>query len=513
MEHGKYIDAIKMDRKFSAAGFDKQDSSDRKAMIRDLYDSLSPVEKTLVEADITPVRTERIRAPQTPAALGGTQSTLTQSWEEIPVPESLSVSKAVNTPLRNIQIPSTPSSASIPQPNFNPAPTPPTASSSAVPAPPPLIPMSNTPSISANGFAARKNGQLSALGKGRPSLSGVGQRMSLSAGPKISSPASGLRFPVGPGKPSSSISAGPVKFVSTANQANAFFKPKPVPQKRPLPVEEEQPEEAPEADKNDMEVDNGPDQVEETQKEPDHALPSWTDDGAATELTRSIFGNDTNASAISAYPPSSSVKRTRGIENEETPAKKRQPPGAFATDEEAHGDDEDDAHEAGTTYEPAPEPAPQPKSSGTRRKAIQPTRTSSRVSAAPASPVKPTRKARQIKQKDFGRSIPGALMDEEDDHDRQEHAEEEEGDKLAPLRAPTPPPLPTAKRAKATALKRAQSVVSAASEAGSDVEGGPSTRRRSSRLTGSASMSNAAPDDPPLKARKGGRASTSKRKK
>ncbi|KAF6752939.1 hypothetical protein DFP72DRAFT_1131295 [Ephemerocybe angulata] len=74
-----------------------------------------------------------------------------------------------------------------------------------------------------------------------------------------------------------------------------------------------------------------------------------------------------------------------------------------------------------------------------------------------ASPsVKPLRRTKRSV-----RQIPGGLMDDEDG----DGEEEEEGDKLAPLREPSPPPI-TAKRT----VRKARSVASP-SEAGSDGEG------------------------------------------
>lgn len=518
IELGKYIEAIKMDRKFVAAGFEQKE--DRRALLKDLYESLSPVEKSLLEAEFKPpARAEKAPQSATPvrAPAGATAANLSQSWEEVPVPESLN--KSTNTPLRNIQIP--------PPPPVSVAPPPPAVPSATAPVPSasnsaPLLPLSNgSTSISANGFTARKSGSLSAIGKGRPPLSGVGQKLTLGAGPVISSPASGIRIPVGSNKPishASSVPAQPV-FVSTVNQVNAFFQPKQTSQKRPLPEEEEEEEEpipepeplsAVSEDQPDegMEVDTEKEKEKEQEK-PQQApkpeiVPGWKEVEPAVGLNQSIFSGSAPKS-----PVSRSSARSLHANGSAAKKAKLQPPGAF---------DEESQHEL---TEPEPESTPKPKPT---RKRAAPTRVARTQSATATSheaaaslqpkPIRKTRSARQPTEKKalaLNRSIPGGLMDDEDG----DHEEEEEADKLAPLPDESSSPVAASSMPKARALRKPTRSV-AGSDAGSDTEGGPRTRR-SSRLSTAGSVRGASPE--PVKetvapkTRKSGKAATTKRKK
>ncbi|KAF6761582.1 nuclear pore complex assembly-domain-containing protein [Ephemerocybe angulata] len=512
IELGKYIEAIKMDRKFSASGFDGQESSDRRAMIRELYESLSPVEKQMVEVEIAPNRKEKSQLDSAPAPVLAESSNLSQSWEEVPVPENLN--KSTSTPLRNIQIPPTPPSKEPPF-TLPTATAPPVAGSRATS--PPILQVSSTPSISANGFTPRKSVQRSphpaqALGIGRPSLSGVGQRLAFNAKATVSSPASGMKFPVGSSKPVSHASSTPTQpvFVSTTNQANAFYQPKPTSQKRPLPEEEEREE----AEKEEEEEPVAPEPIsgrtevtetmalDDTPQSPQELepVPGWKDTEDANELNQSIFGGASRPSAqrplretISA-PRRASAAKEKVSGKQESRKRQKQPPGAFAADDEVH-DSEAEAEAEAERQLKSRKRTTHPRASRAHAQ--------THAQEAAASPsVKPLRRTKRSV-----RQIPGGLMDDEDG----DGEEEEEGDKLAPLREPSPPPI-TAKRT----VRKARSVASP-SEAGSDGEGAPSGRRRSSRLTTSGSLNNLSPEaargEPAPKARKTARASTSKRKK
>jgi hypothetical protein len=523
IELGKYIDAIKMDRKFAAAGFDQKESSDRKALLRDLHESLSPVEKSLLEAELKLVPKEKAPQPETPArpvrATTAEAANLSQSWEEVPVPQSLN--KSTNTPLRNIQIPATPSASAGPQ--FG---TP----SAAVPVPStsitaPLLPLSNgSTSISANGFTPRKSGPLSTLGKGKPSLSGVGQRLAMGAGPVISSPASGMRLPGSANKAANHASSTPAQhvFVSTVNQANAFYQPKQSSQKRPLPSDEEEEEEAiPEPEPlsavtdesqpdegMDVDADKEEEKAQESSqdkspKEPElEVVPGWKDMEPVNQLNRSIFGTST------AQSPSAHISARSSKPNGNASMKKAkmQPPGAF---------DDEESHHEHTEPEPEPEYKPRAirKCAPGRVARTQSATNAAHHDASTSPQAKPIRKTRSVKQekKPLSRSIPGGLMDDED----ADHEGEEEGvDKLAPLRGASPPPARAVSAGKTRALRKPSRSI-AGSEGGSDGEGLTRTRR-SSRLSTTGSVRNLSPEaakEPAAPKRKSGRAATTKRKK
>ncbi|KAJ2912630.1 hypothetical protein MD484_g7785, partial [Candolleomyces efflorescens] len=415
IQHGKYIEAIKLDRKFTAAGFDDSDnttstsnanrrrsggdntgggvdSNERKQMIRQLYESLSPVEKSLLDTEFHPSR----REPQQPAGVGASAPThaitasgpaaappaaaeaqapndvsMSQSWEEVTVPENLN--KSTSTPLKNIQIP--PSTGAAPsQLAFSvPISTSATAAANNAPsgaapaaaAPAPILPLSSStsskPLPAPNGFTPRKSLPLSSLGKGRPAFSGAGQRLSLGGtapGITISSPASGIgiKFPVGSNKPvpaSGKQAAGkPLeqpKFVKTVDRENAFYIP-PKPQRKGENTllekelhrlkedgddesgsdgEEEKEELAKGKGKEKEKEEFGGDEREEREEgeeekekeergEKEDMVPGWKDADDIRELNRSVFGNGTAKQQPVAPPPpqithvsSTSARETR----------------------------------------------------------------------------------------------------------------------------------------------------------------------------------------------------------
>jgi len=541
IELGKYIEAIKLDRKFSATGYDNRESNDRRSMIRELYDSLPPVEKSLIESDFAP-RRDGAKAQLTtsisvgPSAVAATANdvSISQSWEEVPVPENFN--KSISTPLRKIQIPS--AVGTITQPQFTVPTTTGTepsvsaAQASLSASPPPLLPFSNgaapaPPSLSA--YTPRKSQPLSSLGKGRPGLSGVGQKiMALNGSPSISSPVSGMRFPVGSNKPASSSATAAAQaqptFVSTVNRENAFYHPKQTAQKRPAPEDDDlSGKDASVAD--DMNAPPGVSlrdedmEVEVDGEGEEKSPPAWRDDDTGVELSESIFGKGARLESSPApksarsrpqraapAPPVVRTSSSNGGRQKRQKQEKAKPlPGAFG-DDDNEGDNEEEPEEQEAELAPS--------SRSKRSSVTRATRASKEPSVAPstAPQAATSRKTRQIKQKDFGRSIPGSLMD--DDEPEDEEDAEEEQDTLGPLPGSTPPPvpIPTSKRP----VRKSRSVMSAGSEGGSDGEG-PSTRRRSSRLSTSGSVKEVSVE-PEVKVGSSGRktgktAGSSKRKK
>ncbi|TFK29768.1 hypothetical protein FA15DRAFT_691042 [Coprinopsis marcescibilis] len=490
IELGRYADAIKMDRKFSATVYDGKESSERRTMIRELYDALPAVEKSLIDM---PAQAEKPKPAQPPSS--GDVS-MSQSWEDVRVPEALN--KSTSTPLKNIQIPTAFGSNT---PRFTVPTT--TTIASAGNAAAPLLPLNSTPAN--NTFTPRKsmplqsnnplNASLLASTKGKQSLSGAGQRIAMNAAPGVSSPASGLRFPLQTPKssvPPPTVPSNPVAqansaaaappppvFKSTTNQPNAFFQPKAsqTNQKRLFADVEQSPEREPvhvAEDDGDttMEVEHEEDEhkFNEHGKHAEDEVPGWKAAETEQTLNQSIFGTQSSASYSVPEPRISTTSRGRDLtasESREKPKSKRQqPPGAFGDD-----DGDDDGQESPQEKEEEPQPQ-------SRRRLAQPRAGVTRGRESKAAPKAP----RGRTSRPSATAIPGTLT-EEDHHDE---IASEEVDQVAPLRDPSPP-----SRSKRP-LKKSRSVAST-SDYGDD-ETGPTTRRRSSRLTATTSHRNLSPE-------------------
>jgi hypothetical protein len=171
------------------------------------------------------------------------------------------------------------------------------------------------------------------------------------------------------------------------------------------------------------------------------------------ELEFSIFGDD------------ASVSQEVGISNGYRTRRRNVPPGAFLSDEEDGMEDEDGWEKTVNA---------QPALSRPERSRQAPA--ASEIKSEPAAEKKSARPrystTREVKQ--LKRSLPGTLMDDED----------EEEDEVAPLKQPSPP----------RRLRKGRSSVS--SDYGEEPEA-PQTRRRSSRLS---SQLNVTAEESPKKA-------------
>ncbi|KAH6915851.1 nuclear pore complex assembly-domain-containing protein [Coprinopsis sp. MPI-PUGE-AT-0042] len=594
IELGKYADAIKMDRKFSSTAYDGKESLDRRSMIKELYDALPPVEKSLIDM---PIQIEKPKAREPPS--NGDVS-MSQSWEEVRVPDSLN--KSISTPLRNIQIPS------APVPRFTVAtgnPTNPLSISAGPSTAAPILPISSvSAAASQSAFTPRKTAvgkapaptppSTSLLGATKATLSGVGQRLA-AGGAGVSSPASGTTLPtraapISRGAPVAELAkaaaaatippappagvSGPSStqpvFKNTANQANAFFQPKPKSTSAaapPIPPSETTPstqkrsfdkvDQSPERKKtgsptrpleaeDTMLIDDVPPVQEkrprrapvEDEEKPANDMPSISRGGLSEDevhaMDESIFAPEQSRSR----GPSSRISQARNVSGrrskvpESISAQKpvetasarlrarKQPPGAF----DAEAMDEDSAQEDSEAESVVQAPRAKRRGSAQPRSVSAKGKESARLSL----PAKSTRggtstASRKSKGEEEqsaeppkrrfpgGLSTRGANEDHDSEHDHQGTSGEEE-DIVPPLPDPSPTKVTASKRP----IRRTRSVASAAASDTGDDEGGAS-RRRSSRLTTAGSSNNLSPEKPEVitapKSIKKSRSSTTKTSK
>ncbi|KAF8155739.1 nuclear pore complex assembly-domain-containing protein [Crassisporium funariophilum] len=461
IQGGRYNEAIKKDRLFTSTTSPKhlKETSDRTKMIQDVYAALPSVERALVDLELDPSaygKPHLVPKPAFTKAMAEVQPTpLSQSWEDVRMPDSM-VNKS--TPLREVRIPSTMTPLSMSRLGssalHNSTPTPIAA---------PILPVNFDNVASGSKATPKKSMPLAAsiLGssnfKPRSSLSGVGNRMAFGASPAISSPASGMKFPMA----GTSSPHGPVNtFVSAGRQQNAFYQPPPLKTngvKRPFEDDmSRSPERAPQAS-NDVDMHTETEKadvlMDKSNSRPSRksTITEEEEDEDRTALQYSVFSGRKERSS-----PQASSKR----------GPFKAPPGSYASEEEDAMDDDED---------------------NSRRK---PTRTSTRPATSAASKP-PAKKARQVKEPELGRSLPGTLMADD----------EEEEDHVAPLRAPSPP---------RRGARKARSSVSM--EMADDGEG-VQTRRRSSRLTTTGSAHGGSPEPPVKKAKKSTRTGGTKKKR
>ncbi|KAF8181999.1 nuclear pore complex assembly-domain-containing protein [Pholiota molesta] len=464
IQGGRYSEAIKLDHQFTSITSPKNLplTKDRSKMVHDVYTALPSIERSMIDSELDPTIVQPAplvpkppspaRRPAPPQEEPGDIS-LSQSWEDVHMPD-LQATQA--TPLRDVRVPTaTPKfAAALP--------------STSTPGGAPILPINFSGIASTSKATPRKSLPLSALpltssvAKARPSLSGVGQRMAFGGSPAVSSPASGVRMPA----------LGTPTFTPASRQQNAFYKPPPQKTngvKRAFEEEVSHSPERPDAVVQDMDVDmevqieeeevfvrdkqNGAEAGKEKEK-PNGRGRRRGRISAATEepeeeednvLQYSVFGTSKEPEAS---PPSLRRKA----------AKKKAPPGSFAVSEDEDAMDEDhDGHKP--------------------RKTTRTRKSTSRADVEEPQAKPPAKKARQTKEKDLSRSIPGGFGDEE--------PEQEEEDQVAPLRAPSPP------RRGARKLRASLSV-----ESSVDETEGVKTRRRSSRLTTNGSVHGGSPEPP-----------------
>ena len=470
IQGGRYTEAIKFDKRLTSTTPQKhlKDTRDRSNMVQDIYNALPEVEKALLDLELDPTiapqrpllsKSSESRRPRHSTG-GDNQDALSQSWEEVRVPETL---VAKSTPLRDVRVPTA---------------TPTVRPTTATRAPP-ILPVhlngvnggiNSTPS-KGSPFAAL----LSSSIKPQQPLSGVSARLNTTNA--IASPASGIKLP----RPSLSSSHGPSHtFVSASRQQNAFYQP-PVKLngvKRAFEDEptrnsdrEESPAGAAKSAALNVDKERDDDEVMGYQEETQGRKNTSADDSDDENVLQySVFGAKTESS-------SRNVDATRKATRQKTP------PGAYMDDmEDDQGLDSQKGHRRTTR--------------GGR------TTRASQKAVDTASSKPPAKKTKQTKEKQV-RNIPGGLMEDDDD--------EEHEDQIAPL----PPPVRTSRSNRSAAGGGKRKSLSADT---TDEMEGIQTRRRSSRLTAagsSASVRGVSPEPPPPlpRTKKTNRSSATSKKK
>ena len=440
-------------------------------MMQELYAALPLAERTLLdtELELFAQGTNMSASSSNTTTLSGSMSgdvSLSQSWEHFSASQPAVNGKApsMDPTFRNIHTPVLPISERSGGPRFG-GPlfnnstlggSTPRANSTSTPGPvqAPILPVSmQTPLLNGNGSGsnARRSFPLpgfsptNSTSRPRQPLSHTPTDFLMGAG--VGSSSTELRFPQASQLPTSLTSS---TFNSAGRKPNAFYQPSP-------------------AKANGVKRAFGDEEVTGNGSiSPERALPPVRDvdvvmemtdsdhegrgdnDGSAgeegvAELEFSVFGNGGRRNV-------SAGRRVRGTRREKGKGGRKVPPGAFLSDEEEDGDVVD-------MWRRASPPHPQARQTRARSSATNKTTTKSKTNT------------RVVKERDLGRSLPGSLMDE--DH---EGHEEEEGDYVAPLRAPSPP----------IASKRPMRKVRTTSSSSEVGDEGVQTRRRSSRLTASS---------------------------
>ena len=351
-------------------------------MVLDIYNALPEVEKALLDLELDPTivpqrpllsKSSETRRPRHSTGADN-QDPLSQSWEEVRMPETL---VAKSTPLRDVRVP--------------------TATPTMTGAPPILPVHLNGVNGGINATPSKSSPFTALLSSSIKPLSGVAAR--LNTPNAIASPASGIKLP----RASLSSPHPPHTFVSASRQQNAFYQP-PVKLngvKRAFEDEsarnsdlEERPAGAKSAA---LDVDKGrdDDEVMEYQEET-RGRKSASVDNSDDEnvLQYSVFGAKNESSS-------------RNVDTTRKATRQKTPPGAYMDDmEEDQGLESPKGHR--------------------RTRGGRTTRASQKV-ADTTSSKPPAKKTKQTKEKQV-RNIPGGLMEDDDD--------EEHEDQIAPLPAP-----------------------------------------------------------------------------
>jgi hypothetical protein len=424
---GRYNEAIKLDRQFVFMTSPKnlKVTHDRTKMVHDVYAALPSVERARLDLELDP--SSPLKPHLVPKNISlekrkpipQEECPLSQSWEDVRAPDAL-VNKS--TPLREVL-----SATPLTIPRFG-------GPSLQNPIAAPILPLNTSNVASGSALTPRKNLPLdsSVLGssQSRTSMSGVGTRMLFNGSATMASPASGIKF----SKATTSSSHGPRNgFVSATRQQNAFYQPpatKTNGVKRPFEETTQSPE-RPNISTSDADV------IMAIELEKDHPQSPVTGSQKVEQKDKAQEAEDENVLQFSVFS-----KGRNDHSSPEPPSRRKHipksPPGSYVSEDDDAMDEDDEQRNS------------------TKSRRSRPTR-SSKPQAISKPPAK---KARQVKDQGIKMSIPGSLMDEDE--------QEEEEDYVAPLRAPSPP-----KRA----VRKARSVsVSVEDE-------GIQTRRRSSRLT------------------------------
>ncbi|KAG2124447.1 nuclear pore complex assembly-domain-containing protein [Suillus clintonianus] len=450
VQSGEYAAAIKLDRQFSAVGSAGIEvvkaARERKKMMDDILGNMTYVERTLLEKELgqpstlpsAPALQVAKPAPPKPRAPLGD---LSMSWEEIPSTSSLNGASPRRTDSLTPRIPEKHTNLSgsgrfEPKPSLA-GPVPGSFFSSPSQKPPAASPFAQLP--------PRKS-------VAAPPVPLVGP-----SGIKFAHSTALSKTTFASNVPTSSLFE---KTGSAKKAPNAFYKPPPASTgtSRALTTEDV-PTRPHSRGGDDISMESDDDNAFIIHEDGDvTTMPDDMDD--EPELGFSVFGNKSAASP---------EHRTRALASKLVESKKRAPPGAFYDEDE----DESDI--------------------GSPHKSAFPQQRSARWSQPRARTPSPRRKTSSshkdnIKGPVLAQSIPGSLLDDDEDQDE---------DDIAPL-----PPSRTARKTRngvSTKVKPAKDEKTPA--------------RRSSRLSTASSLASVSPEppSPPVKAtktRKGTRTST-----
>lgn len=467
---------------------------DRTKMVQDLYAALPLAERTLLDSELNfpnqgkPTPTSNNTLPKANGNRNDSDVSMSQSWEDIGAPHTHTqsavngggdVTSSINTPFPEMQAPVVPIPERSRAPRFGgPISSKPILNTGKDPKSAPLLPMSGNGNVNGAIHIMEPRKSLLPLSAVPLSTSTNPLNVSSSSRPRLSlgnnlnqftlASTSGLKFP--PTQPFSSSVSLPASvsvsglvngFESAGRKQNAFYQPPPAKvngvrkafgsgEESALPSGSgrEKPERTdPVGYVTDVEMDDE-DEGEEDKRN--------VEPGA--ELGFSVFGNGFASRVPDDVRPPPVPTVNTGTRVAPVAARvqeresKKVPPGGFALDDEDASENEQD-------------PAPSPPLRSRHTRMTTTTKTTGGT----------IRKGRHSKEQDLGRSLPGSLMDEE---------EEEEEDHVAPLRAPSPPRRPLRKPRTPTSADLA------------DEGDGVMTRRRSSRLSTTGSVSALSPEPP-----------------
>ncbi|TFK72079.1 hypothetical protein BDN72DRAFT_895067 [Pluteus cervinus] len=533
IQGGRYVDAIKMDRKYTASTVRDTNteprSQERTAMVQELLPSLPRPERVLLEADLDLISEGKSTILPISPTSAGTKNpptlediSMSQSWEEIRVPQdilSASITKASIAPTvseragaprfggpipASINVANTSLSASISQPPIVPA----AGVTSTASGPRKSLPLQSLPMVPTVPSTMVAT-------PGRTPLSHTASQFLLGHSPATSS-----SFTLGGTKsaqpPSIPLPLGSRPFESALSKANAFYTPPNAKSSGSksafsIPIQAN----APSAtfrwsDRRISGVSDPVDDVDvDLDVDGDAQMDTSLGEGGGTEqddegegreeeevpqLHFSVFGNGNGtitpsiseaafvSDRISTRPRLSlSTSGPRASEG----SGKRVPPGAF----HAEGDEGDDTDEGATEWQTSAATnftSAHSAASGTGKRK-QPARSSVKTSSgADSSKARTTRASKSLRSTDK-KMIPGSLIDDDEHHTRQDPDDgaltEEEEDRIAPLPLASPRKLGRAKGGSRTSLASTD-----------DEQGeGVSTRRRSSRISTSLMSPDASP--------------------
>ncbi|KAF8637860.1 hypothetical protein AX17_002486 [Amanita inopinata Kibby_2008] len=506
----KYADAIKVDHEFTVATSTRLKglTLERTKMAQDLYTALPAAERLLLDEELK--RGEKqptLAAKKVASSRSEADISMSSSWEDVRMPQSLSpgrgkvghipslrdrdMESATKSLLERSRVSRVGEALSIKPTTV---------------VEPPIIPISSIPSAAARP-APRKSfppsfiplATAQAPPRPRHAVAQVPSSSSLDAARARASPfaSRGPSTPEPQPVPVNGASTARFGFTSANKSQNAFYQPltklngnvSAMPMDDQSAMVEEAHEKLASHEDVHKDVDEEMEDASKEQGQRENGMDNQPAENPPN-LHISIFGNhvDTRTPREHAPPVISNGSHSKSPSQERK--RKNMPPGAFLTDDD---DGMSDEHEEEAWEREHVQTHTSPPR--TRRSHL----TSASAEKPVAAEKRSTRPRHLVKEERPIRSIPGTLMEEDD----------EEEDHIAPLRQSSP---------QRRVLRKGRS--STSSDHGDELEG-PQTRRRSSRLTAShTSVVSPEPEPSPTKkssastrTRKSTKPSTTKRKR